>query len=309
MAPARTAVTVRAPAKVNLLLQVGPVRDGYHELMTVFHAVSLFDEVTVAPAEELTIRVTGDPVLPLDAVPLGADNLAARAVRALAAVLGREPAVAISIGKCIPVAGGMAGGSADAAAALLACNHLWGAPLTHSRLLDIAAALGSDVPFPLVGSTAVGTGRGEALTPVEVGGRFHWVFAYARGGLSTPAVYAEYDRLRNGPVRPPHAAPLLLAGLREGDAEAVGAALENDLQAAALTLRPELAGTLAAGREHGALGAIVSGSGPTCAFLARDRDHALDLAAALSATADCSAAGWGYGPVTGAHIITPDQVL
>ncbi|NYI07880.1 4-(cytidine 5'-diphospho)-2-C-methyl-D-erythritol kinase [Allostreptomyces psammosilenae] len=316
-APGTASVTVRAPAKVNVQLAVGGRRaDGFHALATVFHAVSLYDEVTAstlpasASGEQGTVRIT---VSGADAaqVPTDGDNLAARAATLLARRAGVPGAVHLHIAKDIPVAGGMAGGSADAAAALLACDRLWGLDTPRATLLELAAELGSDVPFSLVGGTALGTGRGERLTPVEVGGTLHWVFAVADGGLSTPAVYAECDRLRRtdgggdgeADVPAPEAAPELLAALRAGDAKAVGAALANDLQPAALSLRPALAATLRAGREAGALGALVSGSGPTCAFLAEDAEAAGRLATALEASGTCRAARTATGEVPGAVLL------
>jgi 4-diphosphocytidyl-2-C-methyl-D-erythritol kinase len=299
-----TAVTVRVPAKVNLQLSVGPVReDGYHDLVNVFHAISLFDEVTAAPAADLSVVVEGNPEVAVEAVPTGPDNLAARAAASLAAYIGVEPAVRLRIRKSIPVAGGMAGGSADAAAALAACNALWDAGLDRDTLLELAAALGSDVPFALIGGTAVGFGRGERLSPALTRGRFDWVFALADGGLSTPAVYTECDRLRE--ARGEHAAwpqvsEALMAALAAGDAKALGRELGNDLQPAALTLRPALRRTLAAGQDLGALGTLVSGSGPTCAFLAGSEQHAVDLAVGLSGMGVAASVIRAYGPVPGA---------
>ncbi len=312
-------MTVRVPAKVNLQLSVGPPRDdGYHDLVNVFHAVSLFDEVTAsddlaarpgdAPAVvsggcSVTVAVEGESA---DQVPLDGGNLAVRAALALAARAGRPPGVRLLIRKTIPVAGGMAGGSADAAAALVACDALWGLGLAREDLMDIAADLGSDVPFALLGCTAVGTGRGERLVPVEVTGRFHWVFALAEGGLSTAKVYSECDRMReaNGEqVGWSQAGETLMAALAAGDAEALGGALVNDLQPAALMLCRPLARTLEAGREQGALGALVSGSGPTCAFLAGSADQAAALAMALEVAGVCRSVVTAYGPVPGAAII------
>lgn len=294
-------VTVRVPAKVNLQLSVGPERpDGYHELVTIFHAVSLFDEVTAAPSDELRITVEGENAAD---VPLDDSNLAARAARLLAAEIGIDPQVHLHIRKDIPVAGGMAGGSADAAAALVACDELWQAGLTTSRLHLLAAELGSDVPFALVGGTAIGTGRGEQLTPALARGTYHWVFALAEDGLPTPAVYRECDRLCAGRVPPPEVSEPLMAALRSGDPRALGRALCNDLQPAALSLRPRLQLVLEAGEEAGALGGIVSGSGPTCAFLARDEDHALDIAVALSSSGVCRAVRRAHGPVSGARVM------
>jgi 4-diphosphocytidyl-2-C-methyl-D-erythritol kinase len=293
-----TVTTVRVPAKVNLELSVGPVRDdGFHDLVNVFHAVSLFDEVTATPADSLRVSVDGP-----SSVPTGPDNLAARAAALLASHVGVEPRVALHIRKDIPVAGGMAGGSADAAAALIACDLLWDTRLDRETLLELGARLGSDVPFALLGGTAVGLGRGERLTTVEVTGEFHWVFGYADGGLSTPAVYAECDRLRSGsPVPWPVVSDDLMTGLKTGNAPALGKALRNDLEAAAISLRPSLAPALDAGRELGALGALVSGSGPTCAFLASSASHASELAAGLSRTPHFAEVRQAHGPVPGAR--------
>src|SRR5882724_6479763 len=274
------AVTVRVPAKVNLQLAVGPARsDGYHDVVTVYQAISLHDEVTVEPSELMSVAVTGENA---DQVPAGDDNLACQAAAALAWATGQAGrAVRISIRKRIPVAGGLAGGSADAAAALVACNELWQAGLSAAQLAALAAGLGSDVPFALAGGTAVGRGRGEQLTPALVAGAYHWVLAFAAGGLSTPEVYATCDRLRERSgtaVAEPELSGPLMAALRSGDPLAVGAQLSNDLQAAAISLQPELRRALTAGREYGAAGALVSGSGPTCLFLGKDAAHARDLA-------------------------------
>ncbi|MFE0423985.1 4-(cytidine 5'-diphospho)-2-C-methyl-D-erythritol kinase [Streptomyces sp. NPDC058953] len=295
-------VTVRVPAKVNVRLAVGAARpDGFHDLANVFLAVSLHDEVTVRPADTLTVTCEGPDA---DRVPLDRTNLAARAAVLLAARHGIEPAVHLHIAKDIPVAGGMAGGSADGAGALLACDALWGLGSTRAELLDICAELGSDVPFSLVGGAALGTGRGERLTPVDVGGTFHWVFAVADGGLSTPAVYGEFDRLTaDTDVPDPEASPALLAALRSGDATALAAALANDLQPAALSLRPALRATLDAGLAAGALASIVSGSGPTTAHLVADRETADTVAAALTASGTCRTARIATSPAAGATII------
>jgi 4-diphosphocytidyl-2-C-methyl-D-erythritol kinase len=299
-----TGVTVRVPAKVNLQLGVGPIRDdGFHDLVNVFHAVSLFDEVTAAPSERLEVVVEGDSI---EGVPTDDDNLAARAARLLAMRVGVAPAVALRIRKSIPVAGGMAGGSADAAAALVACNELWQTGLSREELMEPAAILGSDVPFALLGGTAVGVGRGERLTSALVRGRFHWVIAYADGGLSTPAVYAECDRIRGAAANEaaqPRTSDELMSALATGDVHALGNALSNDLQVAAFTLRPSLHRTLGAGRDFGALGAMVSGSGPTCAFLAESQSHALELAGAMSGVDVVRSVSTVYGPVHGATII------
>lgn len=295
-------VTVRVPAKVNLELAVGAAGpDGFHDLATVFHAVSLFDDVTALPGDHLTVSVEGEGA---DDVPTDDDNLVLRAARALAEHAGIEPHAHLHIHKSIPVAAGMAGGSADAAAALVALDRMWDTRVDKDTLVAIGASIGSDVPFALVGHTAMGRGRGDELTPVLARGRFHWVFAFADGGLSTPAVYGELDRLREGSVLPePRVSDALMSALRAGDAVALGAALSNDLQRAAVSLRPGLAMTLDVGDEYGALGAVVSGSGPTCAFLARDDEHALDLAVALTASGSCRSVVSVVGPVAGAKVV------
>ena len=363
------AVTARVPAKVNLQLAVGPLRgDGYHDLVTVFHALALFDEVTVAPAERDSVVVTGEGA---SSVPLDSGNLAARAVTALADAVGPglrdSPGVAIEIRKRIPVAAGLAGGSADAAGALVACNELWGAGLSQQELAEVAARIGSDVAFALHGGTAVGLGRGEQVTPALTSGTYHWVLAFAAEQLSTPAVYAACDRLRaregaaepspepalageagpgpplprgdmprlsGGPLPPgdvpggsggsspgagqargvpqvrrpgPALSTALLAALRSGDPAAVGPLLSNDLQPAAISLLPRLRQALAAGREHGALGAIVSGSGPTCAYLARDGAHARDLVVALTGAGVCRSVVSVTGPAPGATVISQSR--
>jgi 4-diphosphocytidyl-2-C-methyl-D-erythritol kinase len=312
--PAPAAVTVRVPAKVNLQLAVGPPRaDGYHPLVTVFHAVSLFDEVTVLPAEKTSLSVSGEDAA---AVPRDRSNLAWKAASALVQAAGlRGSAVEIRISKRIPVAAGLAGGSADAAATLLACNELWQTGLSQRDLSELAAGLGSDVPFALMGGTAVGRGRGEQLTPALASGSYHWALAFGHEGLSTAQVYATCDRLgaaraaagdRPEPGEPELSHPLM-AALRSGDPARVGPLLSNDLQPAALSLQPGLRRTLAAGREHGALGAIVSGSGPTCAFLASSAAHAREIAVALTGADVCRAVARASGPAPGAAIVRDRQ--
>lgn len=297
-------VTVRVPAKVNLQLSVGPRRaDGYHELATVFQAVSLVDEIIARPAQARGVRLTltgeGEGELPLDD-----GNIAVRAALLLAECAGIEPAVDLVIRKAIPVAGGMAGGSADAAGTLLACDALWRLGTSREDLHRLATDLGSDVPFALAGGTAIGTGRGERLTPVLSRGSFHWVFALADGGLSTPAVYAECDRLRGDVAVPdPYISEILVQAIAAGDPVLLGKALHNDLQPAALRLRPDLTRLLEAVEDLGALGAVVSGSGPTCAVLARSEEHALDLAVGLTSTGTCRTVRRAVGPVHGARVV------
>jgi 4-diphosphocytidyl-2-C-methyl-D-erythritol kinase len=339
-------VTARVPAKLNLQLAVGPRRaDGYHGLVTVFHAVSLFDEVTAESAGQDGVTVTGEGA---DRVPADQDNLALRAVTALRAAVGgavRAAGVHVTIAKRIPVAAGLAGGSADAAGALVACNELWRSGLTQRQLVTVAAKVGSDVAFALLGGTAVGRGRGERLTPALAPATpYHWVLAFADGQLSTPEVYAALDRLRaaakgakgdrgdgqspragargergdgqspraGGPrgvgpreIAEPNLDAALMTALRSGDPTRVGRAVSNDLQPAAVALFPALRKTLAAGLELGALGALVAGSGPTCAFLASNADRALDLAVSLSGAGVCRSVARVTGPVPGT-VILPD---
>jgi len=294
--------TARAPAKINLALHVGPRgADGFHEVATTYQAVSLDEVVTAEDADDLSVVVGGTDA---DLVPTDGANLAVRAAVALAEHVGRRPGVRLVITKQVPVAGGLAGGSADAAAALVACDALWETALGRVALLEIAATLGSDVPFALTGGTALGIGRGDQLTATLVRGQSHWVLAIAERGLGTAGVYARLDRLRAGHEVPEPRVDLpVTAALAAGNQDALGRALVNDLEPAALALRPELRKTLSAGRDAGALGGLVSGSGPTCAFLARDAEHALDLAVALSATGVCRTVKRVRGPVPGAQLL------
>jgi 4-diphosphocytidyl-2-C-methyl-D-erythritol kinase len=302
--PSPVGVRVRAPAKLNLALKVGrPRRDGYHPLATVYQAVSLYDEVhaTWANPEEFEIAVTGEGA---ELVPQDESNLAVRAAQLLARTHGPYDSlgVSLSIKKSIPVAGGLAGGSSNGAAALLACAVLWDIDISPEAMRSLAAELGSDVPFALLGGTAVGRGRGEDVAPALARGTYHWVLAFGHRGLSTPAVYRRFDEL--APHAPPPEVPAdLMNALRSGDARLLGAALCNDLQPAAVDLQPRLRQLLEAGLEYGALGALVSGSGPTCAFLADSESAAVDLCVALSADGLCRAVRRATGPVMGARVI------
>jgi 4-diphosphocytidyl-2-C-methyl-D-erythritol kinase len=302
-------VTVRAPAKVNLALAVGPRRDdGYHDLATVFHAVSLYDDLVatpLSPGSGTQIVVEGEQS---EDVPVDASNLAAKAVQAMLDY-GGSADVSLTIRKGIPVAGGMAGGSADAAGALVAIDALYELGMTRDELYEVGATLGSDVPFSLHGGTAIGTGTGTELTTAMVRGTYHWVIVLAEGGLSTPAVYRECDRMREGlGVPDPEVPDDLMAALRQSDPHALGKALHNDLQPAAMSLRPHLAHVLSVGHEYGALGGLISGSGPTCAFLARDDEHALDLAVAFTASGVCRSVRRAHGPVQGARVVDQRDV-
>lgn len=296
-------VTVAAPAKINLQLGVGAARaDGYHSLATVYQAIGLYDEVTVACAEETTLEVVSDGVDVSD-VPTDSSNLALRAAALLASRAGNDARVAMSIRKRIPVAGGMAGGSTDAAGALVACDALWGLQTSREDLLSLGAELGSDVPFCLLGGTVTGTGRGEVVAEAADTGEYWWVVALPGGGLSTPAVFGEFDRLSGAEVPEPEISRALLDALSAGSTLEVAGLLSNDLEAPALSLRPDLADVLAQGRAAGALAAMVSGSGPTCLVLAADEPGAVRIRDVL-ARAGVSALV-ARGPVPGAHVVTP----
>jgi 4-diphosphocytidyl-2-C-methyl-D-erythritol kinase len=304
-------VTVVVPAKINLHLGVGPVRaDGYHDLATVFHAINVSDTVTATESlgsvAGVQISVEGEGA---QFVPKDSSNLMAAAAVLLAQHHGISPHVTLHVNKRIPVAGGMAGGSADAAGALLACDSLWQTHTPKIELDSLAAQLGSDVPFALHGGTSMGTGRGEVLTPVMSTGVFHWVVAFSDGGLSTPRVYSECDRLRAQsksdvaiPTEIPTVPEALLQALRAGDPEKLAPELSNDLQIPAISLKPSLQRVLDTGVELGALAGIVSGSGPTCVFLTRDTNHALDVAARLSGAGVCRTVRTAQGPVPGARV-------
>ncbi|MEU8497098.1 4-(cytidine 5'-diphospho)-2-C-methyl-D-erythritol kinase [Streptomyces lavendulae] len=298
-------IAVRAPAKVNLQLGVGGRRaDGYHELASVFLTVSLFDRITLTPAEELRVTVGG---VGAAGVPADGSNIAARAVDLLAKRSGLHPGVHVHIDKCIPVQGGMAGGSADAAGALVGCNALWNLGIGRPDLVELAAELGSDVPFSVLGGAAFGSGRGERLTVLPVGATTHWVFATAGFGLSTPAVFAEVERRRKDAGRPwaaddipsPRVSRRLVDALAGGDTAALADALSNDLEPVATSMRPELARTLKTGSEAGALAGVLCGSGATIGFLVADRNAARTVAQELLASGTCASAHVADGPVPG----------
>ncbi|WP_371680304.1 4-(cytidine 5'-diphospho)-2-C-methyl-D-erythritol kinase [Streptomyces sp. NBC_01276] len=298
-------IAVRAPAKVNLQLGVGGRRDdGYHELASIFLTVSLFDRITLTPAEELRVTVAGAGA---GDVPADGSNIAARAVGLLAERNGLHPGVHVHIDKRIPVQGGMAGGSADAAGALVGCNALWNLGVSRTELVSLAAELGSDVPFSVLGGAAFGSGRGERLTVLPVGATTHWVFATAGFGLSTPAVFAEQERRRRDAGMPwtadgipsPRVSQRLVDALARGDTAMLADALSNDLQPVATSMRPELAATLRTGTDAGALAGVLCGSGATIGFLVADRDAARTVAEKLMASGTCAAAHVADGPVPG----------
>lgn len=296
-------VTVRVPGKINLQLSVGPLQsDGYHELATVFQSVSLFDELEVTEIEPDEIRIECEGKV---AIPLGKENLAYRAAELMRQKFEIESGVTIKIKKEIPIAGGMAGGSADAGGTIVAIDSLFSLGLSRTEMERIGSELGADVPFTISGGTAIGTGRGDQITPVLSRGTYNWVLALSSSGLSTPAVYNECDRLREGMViSKPNVSDALMQALSHGDAKALGKSLSNDLQPAACSLKPALRLILDVGLDYGALGGIVSGSGPTVAFLAESEDHALDLVVALTSSGVVGNVIRVAGPVPGARVIT-----
>lgn len=301
----KASVTVRVPAKVNLQLAVGPREaDGYHNLVSVFQAISIYDDVTIsktAPGSGITIAITGDHT---HGVPADSTNLAVKAAQLIADEYDFAVDIHIEVSKSIPVAGGMAGGSADAAAVIVGLNELFDLEMSREEMLEFGSQLGSDVPFMITGGTAIGQGRGDQLTAALSRGTYHWVLALSTVGLSTPAVYQECDRLRAGlDIAAPQTSDALMQSLLTADPKAVGLALQNDLQSAACSLRPALTLVLDVGEEYGALGAIVSGSGPTVAFLVGDEEQGLDLAVALTSSGVVGSVARAYGPVPGAKVI------
>jgi 4-diphosphocytidyl-2-C-methyl-D-erythritol kinase len=301
-------VHTRAPGKINVFLKVGSLlEDGYHDVAIAYQAVSLYEDVRAYPADDFSVSVGG--TVELSRVPTDGSNIAIRAARLLARKTGYRGGARLEVDKHVPVTGGMGGGSADAAATLLACDALWGTALPREDMLDLAAELGADVPFAFTGGTAIGTGRGDQLSPALAKGSFQWVLALSDFGLSTPAVYQELDDHRDRhsqDIFPAQVAPSVdanvLQALRAGDPHMLAECLYNDLQAPALHLEPSLAGVLELGEENGALAGIVSGSGPTVAFLAADLDSALELQIALSAARLTVVRA--TGPVHGARIIS-----
>jgi 4-diphosphocytidyl-2-C-methyl-D-erythritol kinase len=293
------------PAKVNLQLSVGPLgSDGFHEVTTVFQAISLFDDVTVATAPEgdgIKISITGQTS---SGVPADSSNLAVKAAELMIKNYDLPADLIIKLKKEIPVAGGMAGGSADAAGVIVGLDSLFELGLSRDEMEIVGSKIGSDVPFSICGGVAIGTGRGDQITPALSKGSYNWVLALSGQGLSTPSVYQECDRLREGlSISAPLVSEPLMQALRAGDAKALGKALTNELQPAACSLRPALRLVLDVGIDYGALGGIVSGSGPTVAFLVSDDEHAMDLTVALSASGVVSSVVRATGPAHGARII------
>ena len=298
-------VIARVPAKVHLQLAVGPLgTDGFHEVTTVFQAISLFDDVTVETAAEnngISIQVTGQTST---GVPSDSSNLAVKAATLMIKNYDLPSDINIKLKKEIPVAGGMAGGSADAAGVIVGLDSLFELGLSRDEMEMVGSKIGADVPFSICGGVAIGTGRGDQITPALFKGSYNWVLALSGQGLATPSVYAECDRLREGlSISTPVVSEQLMQALRAGDAKALGKSLSNDLQPAACSLRPALRLVLDVGLDYGALGGIVSGSGPTVAFLVKDDEHAMDLTVALSSSGVISSVVRATGAVAGARII------
>jgi 4-diphosphocytidyl-2-C-methyl-D-erythritol kinase len=273
-------------------------------VITVFQAISLFDDVSVATApvgNGLTIDISGQTS---SGVPVDSSNLAIRAADLMIKTYDLPTDLVIKLKKEIPVAGGMAGGSADAAGVIVGLDSLFELGLSRDEMESVGSKIGSDVPFSICGGVAIGSGRGDQITPALAKGNYFWVLALSGQGLATPSVYQECDRLREGlSIATPQVSEPLMQALRAGDAKALGKSLSNDLQSAACSLRPALRLVLDVGVDYGALGGIVSGSGPTVAFLVSSDEHAMDLTVALSASGVVSSVVRATGPVPGARII------
>jgi 4-diphosphocytidyl-2-C-methyl-D-erythritol kinase len=298
-------ITVRAAAKINLLLGVGAPRpDGFHTLVTVYQAISLYDDLIVQAPADLTVETEVAHYIDASHLPAAGDNIVDRAAAALAAHHGRAVGAQVRIEKSIPIAGGLAGGSADGAAALVALDRLHELGTSDADLLALAAGLGSDVPFALVGGTALGEGHGELVTPVEDAGSWWWVVVPSTDGMSTPAVYRHYDELRPDAPVVPDPPDKLLAALASGDPGQLAEALHNDLERAALDLRPDLTALVAEGVAAGAVRGLVSGSGPTVVFLCQSAEHARSVAGVLTAGRDQRVVLVAHGPVAGAHVVS-----
>jgi 4-diphosphocytidyl-2-C-methyl-D-erythritol kinase len=297
-------VVVKVPAKINLALKVGALaEDGFHPLETVFQAIDIYDEIIATSAQGLSLSIEGEGA---EELGTGSDNLAYKAAALLAQHAGIEPNVHLHITKKIPIAGGLAGGSANAAGTLVACDSLWRLDTDKDELLALASQLGADVSFALLGGTALGRGRGEKLTTMLNRGEFHWVLAVSSTGLSTPEVYRVFDMLNPDPI-PPAIDTRLAGALATGDVTLASECFSNDLQAAAIKMRPQIKRILASGLDAGAIGALVSGSGPTCAFLARNPNHALHIAGELQASGVVERTMIASGPAKGAHIVSREQ--
>ena len=271
-------LVLRTSAKVNLALEVlGKRGDGYHEIATVLQAVDLFDRLTMETADILSLHAD-DPELPTDD-----GNLVMRAARLLQKTAGIEKGARLRLQKRIPVAAGLGGGSSDAAATLLGLNRLWGLRWPRARLQELAVELGMDVPFFLGTGRAVARGRGERLQVLPGGGGYALVLVNPRTPLSTREVYG---RVPGGWHAEPTGTERVIEALRRRNVAALAAALTNNLERVVEPVLPVIGRMKAALLAAGALGAIMSGSGPTVFGLARSLDHARQVRSRVSR------AGW-----------------
>ncbi|MGO1637126.1 MAG: 4-(cytidine 5'-diphospho)-2-C-methyl-D-erythritol kinase [Ancrocorticia populi] len=295
-------VFATAPGKVNLALRVGPPRtDSFHPLDTVFEAVDVYESVSATfDRSEISVTMSGKG----QDLPTDEQNLAVKAAMALRASFGGSDGVHLEIDKRIPVAGGMAGGSADAAATLVACNELWELEASADELLEIAASIGSDVPFALMGGLAHGVGRGERLVPINADVHHYWVMITAPDGLSTPAVFGEFDQIMGYRPVPEALVPDtrdLQRALAAGNTSEIASLLINDLEEPAFSLRPGLRALYKAVKSRG-MAAILSGSGPTVAVLAESKGAADQLAKELATEHPDAGILRANGPVAGARV-------
>ncbi|MGZ5352020.1 MAG: 4-(cytidine 5'-diphospho)-2-C-methyl-D-erythritol kinase [Actinomycetota bacterium] len=275
-----SAPTIRrdAHAKINVFLRVLAAReDGYHDLESLVVPISLADRVTVGPDERLHVETKGAAAL-VGEVPAGGLNLALVAALALADACPDAGGARVEIDKHIPVAAGLGGGSADAAATLLALNELWGCGLDLATLVDVGERIGSDVPAMLAGGPVLMSGRGELLAPAPCAS-FWWVVVTLGFGVRSPDAYRWWDE--DGAARGPDPGPVLDAAAA-GDPEVLGPLLFNDLESPVIARHPEIGAARGRLLEAGALGAVMSGSGSSVVGLARDREHAASLAAGFA---------------------------
>jgi 4-diphosphocytidyl-2-C-methyl-D-erythritol kinase len=284
----------RAAAKVNLGLYVGPLRDDgrYHEVVSVLQSIAVWDELEVEVVPEgLGLEVEGE------GLPPDETNLVLVAARELARRSRDLPGARFRLRKGIPISAGLGGGSADGAAALIALDRLWGLHLPSVNLHAMAAEVGSDVPFCVAGGTGVATGRGDKVREVPSRGTTWWVVGIDHERLATEDVYHHFDELDLGVALDDRWPTELLDALAAGDVQRLAASLYNDLEPAAFDLLPALAKSKQRLLDAGALGAVMSGSGPTMLGLCEDEDHATQVArAARSAFARTEVT---RGPVPG----------
>lgn len=273
-----SSLRARAAAKVNLGLYVGPLQPGgrYHEVVSVLQSIAIWDELEVEVVPEgLGLEVEGG------GLPPDETNLVLVAARELARRSRDLPGARFRLRKGIPVSAGLGGGSADGAAALIALDRLWGLHLPAVNLHAMAAEVGSDVPFCIAGGTAVATGRGDKIREVPSKGSTWWVVGIDHEQLATQHVYDHFDELGLATPLDGRWPEELLAALVAGDLRRLAGALHNDLEPAAFDLLPALAKSKQRLLEAGALGAIMSGSGPTMLGLCGDEDHATQVARAV----------------------------